>query len=72
MTLEEFITRSNGSASREEVFALFQQALKHLGYDSVPLSHLERHVALQRARGCDDLDPAAGRSDWHGSRDFGR
>jgi len=51
MTLEEFITRSNGSASREEVFALFQQALKQLGYDSVVYSLLTDHPSIGRKAG---------------------
>jgi DNA-binding CsgD family transcriptional regulator len=51
MTLEEFITRSNGAASREEVFALFQQALKDLGYDSVVYSLLTDHPSIGRKAG---------------------
>ena len=51
MTLEEFITRSNGASSREEVFSLFQQALKDLGYDSVVYSLLTDHPSIGRKAG---------------------
>jgi len=51
MTLEEFITRSNGASSREEVFSLFQQALGDLGYDSVVYSLLTDHPSIGRKAG---------------------
>jgi DNA-binding CsgD family transcriptional regulator len=51
MTLEEFITRSNSAASRKEVFALFQQVLKDLGYDSVVYSLLTDHPSIGREAG---------------------
>ncbi len=51
MTLEEFIIQSNGASSREEVFALFQEALKGLGYDSVVYSLLTDHPSIGRKAG---------------------
>jgi DNA-binding CsgD family transcriptional regulator len=51
MTLEEFITQSNGAPSQEEVFALFQKALKDLGYDSVVYSLLTDHPSIGRKAG---------------------
>jgi len=51
MTLEEFITRSNAATSQEEVFSLFQQALKDLGYDSVVYSLLTDHPSIGRRAG---------------------
>jgi DNA-binding CsgD family transcriptional regulator len=51
MTLEEFITQSNAAASQEEVFALFQEALKGLGYDSVVYSLLTDHPSIGRKAG---------------------
>lgn len=51
MNLEEFITRSNAASSQEEVFALFQEALKSLGYDSVVYSLLTDHVSIGRKAG---------------------
>jgi DNA-binding CsgD family transcriptional regulator len=51
MNLEEFITRSNGASSQEEVFALFQNALRDLGYDSVVYSLLTDHPSLGRKAG---------------------
>ena len=51
MILEEFITLSNGASSQEEVFALFQRALKELGYDSVVYSLLTDHPSIGRKAG---------------------
>lgn len=51
MLLEEFITRSNGASSQEEVFALFQAALKDMGYDSVVYSLLTDHPSIGRKAG---------------------
>ncbi len=51
MILEEFITRSNGASSQEEVFALFQQALRDMGYDSVVYSLLTDHPSIGRKAG---------------------
>jgi DNA-binding CsgD family transcriptional regulator len=51
MILEEFITRSNGASSQEEVFALFQEALRDLGYDSVVYSLLTDHPSIGRKAG---------------------
>jgi len=51
MTLEEFITQSNGASSQEEVFALFQKALKDLSYDSVVYSLLTDHPSIGRKAG---------------------
>lgn len=51
MTLEEFITLSNGASSQEEVFALFQKALRRLGYDSVVYSLLTDHPSIGRKAG---------------------
>jgi hypothetical protein len=51
MTLEEFITRSNAASSQAEVFALFQEALKALGYDSVVYSLLTDHPSIGRKAG---------------------
>jgi len=51
MNLEEFITQSNRASSQEEVFALFQKALKALGYDSVVYSLLTDHPSIGRKAG---------------------
>jgi DNA-binding CsgD family transcriptional regulator len=51
MLLEEFITRTNNASSREEVFALFQDALRELGYDSVVYSLLTDHPSIGRKAG---------------------
>jgi DNA-binding CsgD family transcriptional regulator len=51
MLFEEFIARTNRASSQEEVFALFRQALKHLGYDSVVYSLLTDHPSIGRKAG---------------------
>ena len=51
MTLEEFISRTNQARSQEEVFALFQETLKTLGYDSVVYSLLTDHPSIGRKAG---------------------
>jgi DNA-binding CsgD family transcriptional regulator len=51
MILEEFIRQSNRAISQAEVFALFQRALKELGYDSVVYSLLTDHPSIGRKAG---------------------
>jgi DNA-binding CsgD family transcriptional regulator len=51
MLLEKFITQSNRASSPEEVFALFQKALKDMGYDSVVYSLLTDHPSIGRKAG---------------------
>jgi DNA-binding CsgD family transcriptional regulator len=51
MTFEEFITLSNRASSQEEVFALYRQALRDLGYDSVVYSLLTDHPSIGRKAG---------------------
>jgi DNA-binding CsgD family transcriptional regulator len=51
MILEEFITRSNHASSQTEVFALFQEALRDMGYDSVVYSLLTDHPSIGRKAG---------------------
>jgi len=51
MTLEEFIARSNSASSQEEVFNLYRQALKDLGYDSFVYSLLTDHPSIGRKAG---------------------
>jgi DNA-binding CsgD family transcriptional regulator len=51
MILEEFIAQSNSASSQEEVFALFQKALRELGYDSVVYSLLTDHPSIGRKVG---------------------
>src|ERR1700689_4022087 len=51
MILEDFIKQSNAASYKEEVFALFQKALKDLGYDSVVYSLLTDHPSIGRKAG---------------------
>lgn len=51
MTFEEFILETNRASSQEEVFGLYRQALKDLGYDSVVYSLLTDHPSLGRKAG---------------------
>jgi DNA-binding CsgD family transcriptional regulator len=51
MGLDEFITRTNHASSQEEVFQLFQTALRDLGYDSVVYSLLTDHPSIGRKAG---------------------
>jgi DNA-binding CsgD family transcriptional regulator len=51
MLLEEFITQSNHASSQKEVFALFQSALRDLGYDSIVYSLLTDHPSIGRKAG---------------------
>ena len=51
MSFEEFITQTNHASSQEEVFALFQEKLRNLGYDSVVYSLLTDHPSIGRKAG---------------------
>jgi DNA-binding CsgD family transcriptional regulator len=51
MNLEEFISKTNGAASQEEVFTLYRQALSDLGYDSVVYSLLTDHPSIGKKAG---------------------
>jgi len=51
MNLEEFIIKSNSASSKEEVFILFQEALKHFGYNSVVYSLLTDHPSIGKRAG---------------------
>lgn len=51
MNLEEFIERTNCASSQEEVFSLYREALKDLGYDSVVYSLLTDHPSIGKKAG---------------------
>jgi len=51
MSFEEFIIQTNRASSQDEVFALFRQALRNLGYDSVVYSLLTDHPSIGRKAG---------------------
>jgi DNA-binding CsgD family transcriptional regulator len=51
MNLEQFIERTNKAASQEEVFTLYRQALRDLGYDSVVYSLLTDHPSIGKKAG---------------------
>ncbi|MCV0381715.1 LuxR family transcriptional regulator [Nitratireductor sp.] len=46
VTIEEFIRQTNAASSAEEVFTLFERALKEFGYDRICYSLITDHPSL--------------------------
>lgn len=51
MDIEEFIILSHGATSVEQLFEMYQKAMKSLGYDRVVFSLMTDHVAIDRKAG---------------------
>jgi len=51
ISLEEFIERTNEAETSEEIFTLFQETLKELGYDRICYSLITDHPSLGLSAG---------------------